>query len=98
MADNKNIEAEEFEPEVIVLENDLGEEREFYFLDVVEFEGEEYVILMPADDEEDNDAVILKIESIDDETESYCGIDDVDLLNKVFNVFKEKHAEEFDGE
>ena len=53
MADEiKNINAEDEESNIIVLEDDLGNEVEFEYLDVIEYEGEEYILLLPADDEE----------------------------------------------
>ena len=83
--------AEEYEPEIITLEDDLGEEQDFEFLDVVEYEGEEYIILLPIEDEEQNEVMILRIESVDDETENYIGIDDEDILQKVFDIFKKRY-------
>ena len=83
--------AEEYEPEIITLEDDLGEEKDFEFLDVVEYEGAEYIILLPVADEEQNEVLILRIESVDDETENYIGIDDEDTLQKVFDIFKARY-------
>ena len=90
--------AEEYEPEIITLEDDLGEEKDFEFLEVVEYEGEEYIILLPVEDEEQNEVLILRIESVDDETENYIGIDDEETLQKVFDIFKDRYRDEFDFE
>lgn len=87
----------EYEPEIITLEDNEGNEVEFELLDVVEFEGDEYIVLIE-NDEEAQDVVILKIESVDDETENYVGIDDEELLANVFETFKEKYKDEFDFE
>ncbi len=88
---------EEYEPQLITLEDNEGNEVEFELLDVIDFEGDEYIVLIE-NDEEAQDVVILKIESIDDETESYVGIDDEELLANVFETFKEKYKDEFDFE
>ena len=88
---------QEFEPEIVTLVDDEGNEVEFELLDVVDYEGEEYVILIE-NNEEAQDVVILKIESVDDETENYAGIDDEELLSNVFETFKEKYKDEFDFE
>lgn len=90
--------AEEYEAEIITLEDDLGNERDFEFLDVVEYDGDEYIILLPADgkEEEQNEVMILRIESIDDENENYVGIDDEELLQKVFDIFKKRYEDQFD--
>ena len=87
----------EYEPEIITLEDNEGNEVEFELLYVVEYEGDEYIVLIE-NDEEAQDVVILKIESVDDETENYVGIDDEELLANVFETFKEKYKDEFDFE
>ena len=92
--------AEEYEAEIITLEDDLGNEKDFEFLDVVEYDGDEYIILLPEEegDEEQNEVMILRIDSVDDENENYVGIDDEDILQKVFDIFKKRYENEFDFE
>lgn len=83
---------------IIVLNDENGEEVPFEFLDVIEYEGEEYVVLLPVEeDEEDADeVVILKIEDTDnEEEESYVSVDDEEVLNTVFSIFKDKFKDEF---
>lgn len=85
---------------VIVLNDEDGNEVNFEFLDLIEFEGEEYVVLLPMSDEGEEDegeVVILKVEDTDEdsEEESYVSVDDEDTLNKVFEIFKEKFKDEF---
>lgn len=91
---------EEFEDNIIVLNDENGEETRFEFLDLVELEDEEYVVLLPADenDEEPGEVVILKVEDSEDdgEMESYVSVDDEATLNKVFDIFKDKFKNEFD--
>ena len=89
---------DECEPEIITLEDDLGEEKDFEFLDVVEYDGFEYIILLPVEEEEQNEVMILRIESVDDETENYVGIDDEEILQKVFDIFKDRYKDDFDFE
>ena len=91
---------------IIILNDEDGNEVQFEFLDLVELDSEEYVILLPVASEDDEDAdgevVILKVEdSESEEEESYVSVDDVVVLNKVFEIFKEKFKDEFnfvDGE
>lgn len=92
--------AEDYEVEIITLEDDLGNEQEFEFLDVVEYEGEEYIILLPVEDEDkdQSEVMILRIESVDDENENYVGIDDEEILQKVFAIFKKRYEDEYDFE
>ena len=85
---------------IIILNDEEGNEVKFEFLDLVEYESEEYVVLLPvlADGEEDEgEVVILKLEDTDDESEeeSYVGVEDEEILNNVFAIFKEKYKDEF---
>lgn len=91
---------EEFD-NIITLNDEEGNEVKFEFVDLLEYEGEEYVILLPAEESEESDAqpgevVILKVESESEEEETYVSIDDEEVLNKVFEMFKEKYKDEFD--
>ncbi len=88
---------EEYEPVIVNLVDDEGNEVEFELLDVIEYENEEYVVLIE-NNEEAEGVVILKIESFDDETENYVSISDEEILSNVFETFKEKYKDEFDFE
>lgn len=87
---------------IIILNDEEGQEVKFEFLDLVELDDEEYVVLLPVSEEgiEDNDGevVILKLEDTDEESEeeSYVGVEDEEVLSKVFEIFKEKFKDEFD--
>ena len=86
---------------IIVLNDEDGNEVRFEFLDLVELDDEEYVVLLPVTEEgeeDDGEVVILKVEDNDDEDsdeESYVSVDDEEILNKVFEQFKEKFKDEF---
>lgn len=83
---------------IIILNDEDGKEVKFEFLDLMEYEGEEYIILLPTEEGEDNDeVVILKVEDVEDDPdmETYVSIDDEDTLNAVFEMFKEKFKDEF---
>ena len=87
---------------IIVLNDEDGNEVRFEFLDLVELEDEEYVVLLPVegDVEEDGIVVILRLEDSDEDSgeESYIGVDDQETLDKVFEIFKEKYKDEFNFE
>lgn len=85
---------------IVVLNDEEGNEVQFEFLDLVELDDEEYVVLLPVTEdgeEEDGEVVILKLEDTDEdsEEESYVGVEDEEILNKVFEIFKEKYKDEF---
>ena len=87
---------------IIILNDEDGNEVKFEFLDLVELDDEEYVVLLPVaeeGEEDDGEVVILKLEDNDDEDseeESYVSVEDEDVLNKVFEIFKEKFKDDFD--
>ena len=94
---NNDVENEELD-NIIVLNDENGEEVPFEFLDLIEYEGEEYVVLLPVeeDDKEADEVVILKLEDTESEDEeSYVSVEDEEILNKVFEMFKEKFKDEF---
>jgi len=84
---------------IIILSDENGEDVQFEFLDLIEYDSEEYVILLPvAEDEEENDGevVILKVEDSESEDEeSYVSVDDDETLQAVFDIFKDKFKDEF---
>ena len=83
---------------IIILNDENGNEVKFEFLDLMEYEGEDYIILLPTEEGEENDeVVILKVEDVEDDPdmETYVSIDDEDTLNAVFEMFKEKFKDEF---
>ena len=94
------MEDEELDNNIIRLNDEEGNEGLFEFLDLVELDNEEYVVLLPVTEEgeeEEGEVVILKLEDTDDETEeeSYVGVEDEEILNEVFEIFKEKYKDEF---
>ena len=85
---------------IIVLNDEDGNEVQFEFLDLVELDSEEYVVLLPIVEEGEEDTgevVILKVEDSEDEEdeETYTSVEDDEILNKVFEIFKEKFKDEF---
>lgn len=90
------------ESNIILLNDENGNEIKFEFLDLIEYEGEEYVVLLPVleeGEEDDGEVVILKLEESESETlESYVSVDDEEVLNTVFQIFKEKFKDEFNFE
>ncbi len=82
-----------FEPDILRLTDDTGEESAYEVLDVIEYEGEEYAILFPLAGDAYG-AVILRILPAEgDEPESYTGVDE-DTMNAVFAAFRDAHKEE----
>ncbi|MBQ9280018.1 MAG: DUF1292 domain-containing protein [Clostridia bacterium] len=79
----------------IILDDEEGNEIEFEFLDVVEVDGNEYVVLLPVEEAEKGEVVIFRIEGEGDD-ESYVSLDDEEEAERVFEAFKEKTKDDFD--
>ena len=94
--DNKPEMDEELD-NIVTLNDEDGNEVKFEFLDLIEYNSEEYVILLPMEEsEEAGEVVILKVEDTDSEDEeSYVGVEDEEELNTVFSIFKDKFKDEF---
>lgn len=87
---------------IVILNDEDGNQVQFEFLDLIELDDEEYVVLLPVTEEGEEDegeVVILKVEDTDDEEsdeESYISVEDEEILNQVFEIFKEKFKDDFD--
>ena len=88
MEDNKELLADE-EAYIITLTDENGEDMEFEYMDCIEYEGKEYLALLPTD-EESNEIVLLEIEPVDEENENYIAIEDEATLQAVYGIFKER--------
>ena len=83
---------------IVILSDENGEDVRFEFLDLIEYDSEEYVVLLPMveeGEEDDGEVVILKVEDSGEEDESYVSVDNEEVLNSVFEIFKEKFKDEF---
>lgn len=82
---------------IVVLNDNDGNELEFEYLDLIEYNEETYVVLLPVDEEAD-EVVILRCEESEDDSdeENYRSVDDEALLNELFEIFKEKNTDKFD--
>ena len=86
--ENENLLPEE-EVSILTLTDENGQDTEFEYLDCIDYEGTEYLVLMPVDDDSD-EVVILQVEPVDEEMENYLSVEDEDTLEAVFAIFKEK--------
>lgn len=87
-------ELENEEMDVVVLTDDEGNDVEFEWLDTVEYNGNQYIVVIPTDDDAE-DVVILRMEK-NDEGETFVGLEDEKEVNEVFDVFKEKNKENYE--
>ena len=91
--ENENLLPEE-EVSTLTLTDENGVDTTFEYLDCIEYEGVEYLVLMPEDDES-GELVILEVESVDEDMENYLAVEDEAVLNAVFAIFKDKYKDVF---
>ena len=85
----ENIPQEEEEVSVLTLTDENGEDIEDEYLDCIDYEGKEYLILLPVESEEP-EIVILEIQPVDDENENYVAVEDEAVLDAVYAIFKDR--------
>ncbi len=87
MTDNEILHEEEVE--LLTLTDENGVDVEFEYLDSIDYEGKEYIVLLPAD-ENDNEVLILEVEPVDEENENYISVKDEAVLEAVYAIFKDR--------
>ena len=79
------------ESSILTLNDENGEPVDFEYLDCLEYDNVEYLVLMPV--EEPNHIVILQIEPVDEENENYLSVEDEGILDAVYAIFKERYQD-----
>jgi uncharacterized protein YrzB (UPF0473 family) len=90
--------------DVIVLTDDNGNETEFEYLDTVEMDNKEYVVLLPIEENAQSpsedaaeEVLILKVEKDSNGDDVFSSIENEDEVSKVFEQFKaQADADEFE--
>lgn len=90
--ENENLLPEEEEVSILTLTDENGNDVDFEYLDSVEYQGKEYLVLMPAE-EDSTEVVILEVEPVDEELENYLSVGDEAVLNAVYDIFKERYKD-----
>ena len=87
--ENENLLPEEEETGILTLTDENGQDVDFEYLDCIEYQGKEYLVLMPAE-ELATEIVILEVEPVDEENENYLAVTDEAVLDAVYAIFKDK--------
>lgn len=82
----------EEEVSTLILTDENGQDVTFEYLDCLEYQGKEYLILMPQE-EDSSEIVILEVEPVDEENENYLAVEDEAVLDAVYGMFKEKYQD-----
>lgn len=78
------------EEAILTLTDENGVDTNFEYLDCIEHEGKEYLILMP---EDSNEIVILEVQPVDEENENYIAVESEEILNTVYGIFKDRYKD-----
>ncbi|MBQ8768331.1 MAG: DUF1292 domain-containing protein [Oscillospiraceae bacterium] len=90
--EDKELLPEEEQSSILTLTDENGVDTDFEYLDCIEYEGKEYLVLMPAD-EISTEIVILEVEPVDEENENYLSVSDEAILDAVYGIFKERYKD-----
>ncbi|MBQ7817804.1 MAG: DUF1292 domain-containing protein [Oscillospiraceae bacterium] len=90
--EDKELLQEEEQSSILTLTDENGVDTDFEYLDCIEYEGKEYLVLMPAD-EITTEIVILEVEPVDEENENYLSVSDESILDAVYGIFKERYKD-----
>lgn len=76
------------EENLIILKDNKGNEIEMEFLDLIEYEGYEYVVMA----EEGSEEVVImeQMPNEDGETATYNDVLNDEVINRVFEIFKSR--------
>lgn len=77
---------------ILTLTDENGQEMQFEYMDCIAYQGIEYLLLMPLE-EEDNEIVILENQPVDEENENYVAVEDEAILDAVYSIFKERYKD-----
>ena len=89
---NEEILQEEEQSNILTLTDENGTDVDFEYLDCIDYDGKEYLVLMPAD-ELATEIVILEVEPVDEENENYLSVSDEAVLNAVYDIFKDRYKD-----
>lgn len=97
MGYNENEEMEEFdENDIITLTDEDGNQIQALFLDMVEFEEQEYAALMTMQSDEAGEIMIFRIEDSEyEDMDDYVTVEDERILQAVYQIIKERFGDEF---
>ena len=90
--ENENLIPEEEEVNILTLTDENGQDVDFEYLDCIEYQDKEYLVLMPVE-EDAEEIFILEVEPVDEEHETYLSVSDEEVLNAVYGIFKEKYKD-----
>lgn len=76
---------------VVVLEDEEGNKIEFEILDMIEYMGNHFAALLPTEEGLNNEVLFLHYDGIENGIENLSTVEDNDVVESLFNIFKEHY-------
>lgn len=93
MSNEKNTNEEIKGGDLVMLTDDQGNEVRYEFLDMIQYSGTSYAVLVPEDGEE---VEIFTVADADQDTNTLTPVTSQETANAVFELFKTANAENYD--
>ena len=86
--------------DIIILNDEDGNECRFQCLDIIDYKGREFIVLLSEEEaaKEESDVDILEVVPVPDnpELENYLPVDDDDIIDAVFDIFAANNKDTLD--
>ncbi len=84
------------EDSFVTLQDEQGNEVDFLLLDVMEYKGADYLVLLPLTDAEEDteEALFFLLAEKDEQGERYSSVTDEALLQELASAFEQHQAED----
>lgn len=98
MAENKDAYTDE--EQIVLLTDEEGGQTAFVLLDDIAEGDTEYIVITPADVPEDDagDVFILSVNEEPDGGARYESVEDEEILNRIYEIFRQNNQDEYDFE
>jgi len=80
---------------LIVLQDEDGNDVEFAFLGEIEHNEARYAVLMPINDFDGEVVILQVVEGENEDEEQFLSVQDEETLDEIFQIFKEQFADAF---
>lgn len=78
---------------VVVLSDDMGNEVEIEYIDSVSFDGKDYAMFMPLENDDD-EVIIMQYDNVSDDYDSFIPVTDPKIMQAVYDLLREKYKDE----
>lgn len=81
---------------ILVFNDKNGNEVELKFLELISYNGDEFMVFLPVAVQDGDRVVILKVGDLEDDKDDFIFVEDEKTLTAVYEIFKEKYKDKYD--